>query len=632
MIHNKYKLALISFANKNSNFSIERVRYEAKQMDCFDNINLYSEDDFDNEYWKKNKLHFLNFPRGYGYWSWKPYFIKKKLSEMNEGDVLIYMDMGCMLLPNNKKTLYNWISKAKCSESGILSPCYGPYFERNWSKGDIFNFININYNSNDIDIYDKAVQCGAGVLIIVKNKKSVEFIDIWNNIMENHFEFCTDLPSKYPNHPEFIENRHDQSIFSMLSKIYNIETIATKDGILDKKNSPIICARCKNDKHTWKKPINILYDNQIFDLQKFGGISKVFVEVIKHTDKNEIIENFTGSGYARGSYPLVQSTIAVSKTQNENLLQSNLIQENNNWNNNSDFLSYLIKKNNFDIFVPTFYDYQFMDKIGNKPFVLFIPDMITELYPQFFHKNDLQNIGRRKMAPNASAIFVPTQTTKNDVIKILNIDSQKVHVISHGIDENFGNNIDNINPIQFPYILYVGHRAAYKGFYKFIKNIKPITDEYPNLRILCTGSKFLDNEVSFIKDCGLIEKIVYCHPMNDIQMAKLYKFAKMFIYTSEYEGFGIPILEAYKMKCPVILNGNNPCFHEVAGNAAIYYDNNDSIDTYNKIKSVLNIDHIALEKLIKNQNERLALYSWNKTAKIVINTYQDIYNKYYDTI
>lgn len=260
------KISLVSFANSGSGFSRERVKFEADEMGCFSDVSLYDEHDFDKEYWEKNKSHFLDNPRGYGYWAWKPYFIKRKLSELAEGDAVVYMDMGCTILPKNKSRLLEWVHRARYSRSGILSPCFGPYFERNWSKGDIFDFIDRNYNKDHVDLYDKAVQCGATVLVVVKNKKSVELIDRWNDIMENHFDFCTDSPSKFPNHPQFVENRHDQSVFSMLSKIYGIETIPTAKGILDKKNSPIICTRCVNDKNTWKRPVRVLYDNQIFDM------------------------------------------------------------------------------------------------------------------------------------------------------------------------------------------------------------------------------------------------------------------------------------------------------------------------------------------------------------------------------
>ena len=67
--------------------------------------------------------------------------------------------------------------------------------------------------------------------------------------------------------------------------------------------------------------------------------------------------------------------------------------------------------------------------------------MIPELYPQFFSKNDMQIVGKRIMAQYAAAIEVPTETTKKDVIRLLGVDENKVHVIGRGYDEKLGNNI-----------------------------------------------------------------------------------------------------------------------------------------------------------------------------------------------
>ena len=245
----------ISFANTKSNFSPDRIRFEAENIKCFDTITCYTENDFDSEYLKKYGKHFSDYKRGYGYWSWKPYIIKKKLSQISDGDVVIYADCGCTIVPKNRGVLLKWIDIAKESDSGVLSPCYGPYIEHEWTRGDLYEFINKNYNKNNVDIFDKAIQCGATAILVCKKNKSVEFIDIWNDIMSNHFELCTDERSSIPNHPNFKENRHDQSVLSMLSKIYSISTIdSIHGGICDRNVSPIIATRIKNDKYTWKKP------------------------------------------------------------------------------------------------------------------------------------------------------------------------------------------------------------------------------------------------------------------------------------------------------------------------------------------------------------------------------------------
>lgn len=246
-------------------------------MEIFDEMTFFTEEDFDDEFLKKYGSHFRDYKRGYGYWSWKPYFILQELNRLNEGDTVVYADAGCMLLNKNRNKLAEWIDIASSSDSGILSPCYGPYIEHEWTRGDLHEYIDKTYNKNHIDIFDKALQCGATVMVICKKKKSVEFVKNWLDVMTEHFHLCTDEPSSVPNHPDFKENRHDQSVFSMLSKIYGIETIETKYGVYDKENSPIFAARCRNDKYTWKKTIDYAINPKSRDIEKPKKISIITV-------------------------------------------------------------------------------------------------------------------------------------------------------------------------------------------------------------------------------------------------------------------------------------------------------------------------------------------------------------------
>ena len=616
----------ITFSNSDSNFSFDRIKYEANSMKCFNGINCYTEKDFDSEYWNKHKDNFKG-TRGFGYWAWKPYFLKKKLSEMNDGDIVVYADTGCMLLKDNVEELKRWFGIAYASESGILSPCFGPYLEHEWSRYDLYDYINKTYNKDNIDIFDKAIQCGAGVLIICKNDNSVDFVNQWNDIMSNHFHLCTDEPSSLPNHPNFHENRHDQSAFSMLSKIYGIETINTKDGIINKDKSPIICTRCKNDRYTWQKPVRVLFDNQIYDLQTFGGISRMFVDLHNELDKNEIVENFTGSSIARGRYNSIETSFSVLNTNNSYLSKTKPYNINKN-GNNREYTIELLKKGDFDIFYPTFFDTYFIPYLNGKPFVISIHDMIPELYPQFFSKNDMQIVGKRIMAQYAAAIEVPTETTKKDVIRLLGVDENKVHVIGRGYDEKLGNNISLEKIFDFKYILYVGQRNAYKRFDWFIKHISSFLNEHKDVKLVCTGRDFSNQELQLFNEYGIADSIVHIFA-NDDELARLYRDAICFIYSSEYEGFGIPILEAYKMNCIAVLNGNDECFKEVTDNKGTFFEMSENQSNLTEVlNNILNLNKEEKDSIIKIQKEILAKYSWKKSADKLSDIFKKVNKEY----
>lgn len=615
-------ICFISFANTSYTASLDRLKFECDEIGIFDSVDIYSEKDFDEEYWEKYSDHFSEkYKRGYGYWSWKPYFLKKKLSEIQDGDIVIYADIGCMFLPSNKKVLLEWIEIAKNSKSGILSPCYGPYIEHDWTRGDLYTYINDKYNKDNVDIFDRAVQCGAGILVVAKNPTSVEFMTEWNDVMSEHFHLCTDEPSTLPNHPNFRENRHDQSAFSMLSKIYGIETIEFMKVMAHKEISPIIPTRCRNDKDTWKKPITVLFDNQIYDLQKFGGISRTYVDLHEEFSKNEIVENYNGGGLARGKYQEIFSKFAVEKTDNI-YLKDVKPYEYGKCDNYVCSMAHLAK-GDFDIFYPTFFNSYFLKLLNGKPFVMSIHDMIPEIYTDFFPPNDMQIVGKRLMAERASAIEVPSETTKRDVLKFLDVDESKIHVVGRGISNTFGQQWYVKNIVGSDYILYVGNRAAYKRFDWFVKHIKPFMESHKEIKVICTGSRFTPQEVSYLQSLGLIGR-VYTYTPNELELATLYKHALCFVYPSEYEGFGIPILESYKMGCPTLLNDND-CFREVTFGEGEYFSlTNDESNLSDRLEEIISRPR---ESFMGIRDKLLTTYTWKQTATKLTEVFKTVVNQ-----
>lgn len=109
--------------------------------------------------------------------------------------------------------------------------------------------------------------------------------------------------------------------------------------------------------------------------------------------------------------------------------------------------------------------------------------------------------------------------------------------------------------------------------------------------------------------------------VNDRQLASLYKYALLFVYPSLYEGFGIPILEAFKNKCPVCLSDAS-CFPEVAGEAACYFDPYDSDSILDAVSKVINDEEYA--DTLRNRGEmKVEEYSIKK----MVDSTCDIYYK-----
>ncbi|MDR1023603.1 MAG: hypothetical protein LBL94_10095 [Prevotellaceae bacterium] len=227
-----YKKIFCSFASSNLWRSLERIKKQAEDMHVYDQIYVYDEHDLDIEF-KKHFKDKLIPSRGFGYWVWKPQVILQALEKMNDGDILQYADAGCHLNKRGVKRLNEYFEMANTSGTGILAfQSKKPDDERllkaldipekQWTKGDVFDYFGVRSSK---EIYESE-QISAGILFVKKTEESVSIIREFLQVFYDDFSLADDSPSKAPNFNGFIENRHDQSIFSIITKKYNILTVS----------------------------------------------------------------------------------------------------------------------------------------------------------------------------------------------------------------------------------------------------------------------------------------------------------------------------------------------------------------------------------------------------------------------
>lgn len=130
-----------------------------------------------------------------------------------------------------------------------------------------------------------------------------------------------------------------------------------------------------------------------------------------------------------------------------------------------------------------------------------------------------------------------------------------------------------------------------------------------------------------MEETYLIENLKIGHRIHQMfvsndQMNQLMAQAVAFIYPSIAEGFGMPILEAFRCGCPCIIS-DIPCFHEVGGNAAKYFNPNEVDDISSTIESVIN-NKTTLGKLRQSGFERMKLFSWEETARRTFDVYNSL--------
>ena len=115
-----------------------------------------------------------------------------------------------------------------------------------------------------------------------------------------------------------------------------------------------------------------------------------------------------------------------------------------------------------------------------------------------------------------------------------------------------------------------------------------------------------------LESLGISNKVIQKN-YKDSELASFYKAAKVFVFPSAYEGFGIPTLEAMKCGCPVIL-ADNSCLPEVGGDAVVYFESGNTSSLANAIDRMLK-DEILRKEMIQKGFKQVNEFSWEKTAE-----------------
>lgn len=385
--------------------------------------------------------------------------------------------------------------------------------------------------------------------------------------------------------------------------------------------------------------MKVLYDPQAFDMQTHGGVSRCFAELYAHrpafVDASISIKE-TNNVYLKDlGFPEAGDVYKHFLCAKDTKLKHFLFKLTYNlkygkfsrWDKRPLINQYetesVIKKGDFDIFHPTFFDDYFLPFLGKKPFVITVHDMI----PEIFSMDHSQAKQKLAVIPKAAHIIAVSGQTKKDLVRIMNVPEEKVSVVYHGADEE-PYIPSSTAPFAEEYILYVGTRYEYKNFTAFCKSCVGILKRHPQLKIVCTGVPFSPEEIQLFESLGIKDRMLHRFVQTRQELFDLYHYAITFVYPSKYEGFGIPILEAYKADCPVMLNRAS-CFPEIAGDAAVFFDlNSEKSDFEEQFETLYRLTGDERGELIQRQRERMKLYSWSKSAAQLADVYKDVLKNY----
>ena len=259
--------------------------------------------------------------------------------------------------------------------------------------------------------------------------------------------------------------------------------------------------------------------------------------------------------------------------------------------------------------------------------IVTIHDLAFKYFPDSFPKKDLRRLNyfSAYAIQNSDKIIAVSESTKKDILKFFpKANTEKIKVIYHGFDEKIFSIPRNLQKeteikkkflIKKDYIFYAGAIQPRKNLATLIGAFESLKPRMPEVQLVLAGEKAWEW-------AKIVEKVAQSPFCNDIIMPGKLKFeylghlmrgAAVFVLPSLYEGFGIPVLEAFASKVPVIAAGNSS-LPEVGGSAAIYFDANKPAELAKKIEQVLGDDKLR-KLMIERGLEQIKKFSWEKCAR-----------------
>lgn len=234
-------------------------------------------------------------------------------------------------------------------------------------------------------------------------------------------------------------------------------------------------------------------------------------------------------------------------------------------------------------------------KAAGIPGVVTIHDLIFLRHPEYYHWWDVE-IYRRKFKSTlkeASRIIAISECTKRDILYYGDFPEDKIDVIYQGCSNRFRKSVSEAdkNRVKAKYnlsdnfILNVGSIEARKNVLLAVKALGCLLDSF-RMVIVGKHTKYTDEVIAYVKKNGLEDRVQILHGIPDDDLPVIYHLAKVFVYPSRYEGFGIPIIEAIQTGLPVVACTGS-CLEEAGGPDCLYVSSDDVEGMANAIKQAI---------------------------------------------
>jgi len=360
--------------------------------------------------------------------------------------------------------------------------------------------------------------------------------------------------------------------------------------------------------------MRVVITHDVFTGQKYGGVSRYLVEVAKRMPADVEVTVFAGLHVSAHLKELPQVVgIRVPLWDNSSFLRRSLSAGSHHlrmWANDR-LQGLLFRPDDAAVMHLSYYNGRTIDRRWNV--VVTVHDMIHELFPRYFPEKDPTPVWKRNSCQRADRIIAVSENTKSDLVRLLGIDPARVEVIHHA-SSLVRAYASPRNPLPRPYLLHVGTRAGYKNFASLAKAYARSDRLRKDFDLVCFGGEPLNGDE---RSLGVIRMTG-----DDAMLTTLYVHARAFVCPSLYEGFGIPVVEAMSLGCPVF-SSDRSSLPEVAGDAAVYFDPEDVENMAGVLERGL-MDDDLLGRLRLRGVDRAQQFDWNKTARATAAVYRSL--------
>lgn len=361
--------------------------------------------------------------------------------------------------------------------------------------------------------------------------------------------------------------------------------------------------------------MRVVYTHDIFSRQYVGGISRYYVELIRHLAEGSAEVDVFAGAYANAHLSELNARASLVGQFRKSKSRLRLPR----YVRNQFQQSYYARSAKADIVHHTYYSFK-------RPFpkarlIVTVHDLIPERFPkQFGWKGRLLSAAKRRTCAKADRILAISETTKTDLVEHFGIASETIDVVYLGNSLSKYVNVLDSSPHPTPYILYVGGRAGYKNCRILWQAFSQSRLLRRDFHLICFGGgTFTSHEISQLADLKLSELV--CHAAGDDQtLSRYYRHASALVYPSLYEGFGLPPVEAMSFGCPIIASTGG-AIPEIVGPAGVYFDPTQP-DMLREVLETLLFDESLQNQLRGQMKERVSRFCWKQTAQQTLESYR----------